>query len=577
MVNPFTTITSALAYAGGIEEYGSLRTIKVIKSNGDSYVFDLYELLISGDRTNDALLDAGDTILVQGTDNFIEIFGEVIRPAVYEYNEEKNLNELISLALGVNKLANLNTVGVIYWDRDTFSLKTKVQNISEKFDFDNALSVEVFKIGANDAKDVQVRGPINNPGYFGISEFNSLSKIVESLVFTSEVFPFVASLEQYNPNKFSKDLILFSLTDKSTYQDIALYPGAKINFLSISEFNFLNESGENTQGVKEILGESISNEIEEYALRINFKGQQSLFPIYGKFSTKSVIDFLGLKLDVQGLENISYSSPSKDFTEYGNYKSLSFDAEKFHTLTIQERNDELVDVVIGGEVFFPGSYKVGPKTTLAELVTIAGGIRSSANDGGLVFTRESVRQSQLDALENAKRDLNEYVINQIRLGNSVPEQLVSLLQIQVNEENLGRIAGNFKINSTNYNNFTLMNGDTIFIPTQKETVNILGEVLNANTVVYSKNFSMSDYIEFAGGLKASADKSDIYIIRENGLIEKGNINLFLGSSYSIMPGDTIIVPRDLQSINDLIPIIASITSVISNTAFLAASLNAISD
>ena len=577
LVNPFTTITSALAYAGGIEEYGSLRTIKVIKSNGDSYVFDLYELLISGDRTNDALLDAGDTILVQGTDNFIEIFGEVIRPAVYEYNEEKNLNELISLALGVNKLANLNTVGVIYWDRDTFSLKTKVQNISEKFDFDNALSVEVFKIGANDAKDVQVRGPINNPGYFGISEFNSLSKIVESLVFTSEVFPFVASLEQYNPNKFSKDLILFSLTDKSTYQDIALYPGAKINFLSISEFNFLNESGENTQGVKEILGESISNEIEEYALRINFKGQQSLFPIYGKFSTKSVINFLGLKLDVQGLENISYSSPSKDFTEYGNYKSLSFDAEKFHTLTIQERNDELVDVVIGGEVFFPGSYKVGPKTTLAELVTIAGGIRSSANDGGLVFTRESVRQSQLDALENAKRDLNEYVINQIRLGNSVPEQLVSLLQIQVNEENLGRIAGNFKINSTNYNNFTLMNGDTIFIPTQKETVNILGEVLNANTVVYSKNFSMSDYIEFAGGLKASADKSDIYIIRENGLIEKGNINLFLGSSYSIMPGDTIIVPRDLQSINDLIPIIASITSVISNTAFLAASLNAISD
>ena len=592
LVNPFTTITSALAYAGGIEEYGSLRTIKVMKSNGDSYVFDLYELLISGDRTNDALLDAGDTILVQGTDNFIEIFGEVIRPAVYEYNQEDSLNKLISLALGVNKLANLNTVGVVYWDSDNFSFKTKILNINEKFEFDNALSVEVFKTGANDAKDVRVRGPIKNPGYYRISEFDKLSQIVENIAFTSEIFPFVASLEQYNPKKFSKDLILFSLADKSTYQNITLYPGAKINFLSTSDFNFLNEVEETeseeteseeterveiTQGIEEILGESISNEMEEYALRINFKGEQSLFPVYGKFSIKSVINFLGLKLDDQGLENVSYSSPSNDFTEYGDYKSMSFDAEKFHTLTIQERNDELVDVQISGEVFFPGSYKVGPKTTLSELVTIAGGMRSSASDGGLILKRESVRQSQLEAVESAKRDLNEYVLSQIRLGNEVSEQFISLLQVQINEENLGRIGGNFQTNSTNYNNFTLVNGDTIFIPKQRETVAILGEVLNANTVVYSNNLTMTDYIQLAGGFKKSASKSEIYIIRENGLVEKGDTNLFTGSSYLIMPGDTIIVPRELQSVNDIVPIIASITSILSNTAFLAASINAIND
>ena len=53
LVNPFTTITSALAYAGGIMDYGSLRSIKVIKSNKYIYTFDLYDLLIYGNRSND--------------------------------------------------------------------------------------------------------------------------------------------------------------------------------------------------------------------------------------------------------------------------------------------------------------------------------------------------------------------------------------------------------------------------------------------------------------------------------------------------------------------------------------------
>ena len=78
LVNPFTTISSVLAYSGGIKEYGSLRNINVIKSNGERYTFDLYDLLIYGDRTNDRTVDAGDTILINGTANFVKIDGAVI-------------------------------------------------------------------------------------------------------------------------------------------------------------------------------------------------------------------------------------------------------------------------------------------------------------------------------------------------------------------------------------------------------------------------------------------------------------------------------------------------------------------
>ena len=44
LVNPFSTITSVLAYSGGISEIGSLRDIKLIRKNKEVYSFDLYDL-----------------------------------------------------------------------------------------------------------------------------------------------------------------------------------------------------------------------------------------------------------------------------------------------------------------------------------------------------------------------------------------------------------------------------------------------------------------------------------------------------------------------------------------------------
>ena len=101
LVNPFTTISNVLAYSGGIKEYGSIRNIEVIKPNGEKYSFDLYDLLIFGDRTNDKTLDAGDTVLVNGTSNFVDINGEVIRPGLYEYKQDESVDDLLKYALGL--------------------------------------------------------------------------------------------------------------------------------------------------------------------------------------------------------------------------------------------------------------------------------------------------------------------------------------------------------------------------------------------------------------------------------------------------------------------------------------------
>ena len=61
----------------------------MIRKNGDIFSFDLYDLLIKGDRSNDITIEAGDTILIDAANKFVSLQGEVIRPAIYEVKENK--------------------------------------------------------------------------------------------------------------------------------------------------------------------------------------------------------------------------------------------------------------------------------------------------------------------------------------------------------------------------------------------------------------------------------------------------------------------------------------------------------
>ena len=62
LVNPFSTISSALAYSGGISEIGTLRKIKLIRNSNEIFYFDLYKLLILGDRSQDITIEAAKVL-----------------------------------------------------------------------------------------------------------------------------------------------------------------------------------------------------------------------------------------------------------------------------------------------------------------------------------------------------------------------------------------------------------------------------------------------------------------------------------------------------------------------------------
>ena len=125
LVNPFSTITGALAYSGGISEIGSLRDIKLIRNNKEVFSFDLYDLLIKGNRSNDLTIEAGDTLLINAASQFVEITGAVKRPGIYEVLEGETINSLVDFALGFNQTANKSNISVSFLDLNEASIVKK--------------------------------------------------------------------------------------------------------------------------------------------------------------------------------------------------------------------------------------------------------------------------------------------------------------------------------------------------------------------------------------------------------------------------------------------------------------------
>jgi len=744
LVNPFTTISNALAYSGGVLDYGSLRNIELIKASGEIYSFDLYDLLIFGDRSSDRIIEAGDTIRINGTSNFIDINGEVIRPGIYEYKDDETIKNIIDYSLGLTGLANANKIGLTYADAESLRVLSK-EITSENLDIEKArgvLSLTAFGVSLSSDLGILVNGPLENSGYFKSSDYNSLAGLLKDLKFSDNVYPYMAVVEQFDFKNLIKKYHLFSLNDPDTYKDIKLLPNDGIRFFSLFNYgDFINsrlndetkaamrdstlsisyedkiysfpvtgrysiksfadligiekenidtnrilisgtttikESNDLTDVIKMTenqriqlfkksklqvsgpakirgtfdmandyyLGELLANisfdqsvypflgivenfdaknlkpsselfslsdkdthniridnnsrifflsrdnynnissqnltqrskdVIEDYLLRINYREQSIDFPVFGNFTVEDVVNYLGLDMNDIEANQTTYVQPLSDVTIVGSYKDLNLVSEKYHSLSFRFKNSDLITVSLSGEVELPGTYTLTPSSTLSDLYKLTGEFKETANLDAIVFTRERVRASQVRALQDARKRLEEYIVNNIQSGNeSINASLIPFLEQNILSSDLGRIGGNFKPNTPFANDFLLESGDTIFIARKSLEVTVIGEVLNPNTVLFDKRKSLSEYVQLAGGYKQYANKADVYVIRSNGLIEKKNKNFFLGTT-NIQPGDVIVVPRDIGVNNDLLPIITSVTSVISNMAFAAASLNAIQD
>ena len=131
-----------MAYSGGISEIGTLRDIKLIR-NSTVHSFDLYNLLIKGDRSKDITIEAGDTILINAASQFLEISGEVRRQGTYEILPGETIEDAIEFSLGFTEKANKSNISLSILDLDSSSIVIKT-TADTNFDLTNVFALNVL-------------------------------------------------------------------------------------------------------------------------------------------------------------------------------------------------------------------------------------------------------------------------------------------------------------------------------------------------------------------------------------------------------------------------------------------------
>ncbi|MFL2485709.1 MAG: hypothetical protein ACJ0GO_00030, partial [Gammaproteobacteria bacterium] len=95
----------------------------------------------------------------------------------------------------------------------------------------NGLSkIEVFPLGVGSNLDISVTGPVSEPGNYDFKLYKDLKTLIDDLSFTNDLYPFLGIVEQFDKVKLKSEQHIFSIKDKTTYENIKLYEGAKVVF-----------------------------------------------------------------------------------------------------------------------------------------------------------------------------------------------------------------------------------------------------------------------------------------------------------------------------------------------------------
>jgi len=604
-VSGLSTMTNALFVSGGVKKIGSLRNIE-LKRNGKLVgVLDLYSLLLHGDTSADQRLMPGDVIFIPPIGNTVSVYGAVHRPAIYELKNENTVEQGIDIAGGLlpdadGKSAQLERI-------KPFQLRQMVNidltsNAGRSADLANGDKLRIPAIRPTLENSVELKGYVFRPGKFQFHAGLRLSDILPSF---DELRPtadrhYIMIRREVPPEEkvevISADLER-ALHDRGSKADPPLHARDQI-------FVF------NLAASRERVVEPVIRDLElqaspdQPAQVVSIDGQVKS---PGKYPLEPTMHVSDLIRAGGSLDDSAYAGDA-ELTRYeivnGNVRQTALlqvnlaairrgDAAADFALLpydklvikITPQWQELGDIVVQGEVRFPGTYPIHRGETLSSVLARAGGFTDTAFIDGSIFLREELKKREKDQLEvfvdRMQRDLAALSLETISLsaatsnaagaasaaqGLTIGNQLVAQLR---QSKPVGRLVIDLNrvVSGRRSDDVIVRDGDRLLVPKTTQEITILGEVESPTSHVFHAGLTRDDYIQKSGGTTERADKKRIYIIRANGDVVSGQRSGWFRRSQSIeiRPGDTIIVPLDTERIRSL-PLWQSVTTIIYNLA-----------
>jgi len=218
-------------------------------------------------------------------------------------------------------------------------------------------------------------------------------------------------------------------------------------------------------------------------------------------------------------------------------------------------------IELNGEVRYPGQYTIRNGETLRDVIQRAGGLTENAFPEGAVFTREKLRQLEAQRLQEAEERLQGDLLGVQLEGDDIggqgaerTQQVEDLLKDVQSARPVGRMVINLAdvVSSDEYQPIRLQDGDRLTVPTIPQAVSVFGEVQFPTSHLHSEGLTVDDYMERSGGPTRQADEDRVYVVKADGSVMlPEESRWFGGRSQQLAPGDTIIVPIDVDRLNQL--------------------------
>lgn len=502
-VSSTSTLLNALFASGGPSQQGTLRRVELKRDGKLVGSFDLYALLLNGDKRADLRLQAGDVIHIPSVGERVAIAGPVKVPAIYELNRNETLSDLMKWAGGLTTTASSLQASL---ER----IVNRESRIVDQVDLKRAAGLNL-----SDGDIVQI--------YPMVPRYENMVSIRGSIGLAQRL--------RWKPGMTVKDLI----------------PSRQM-LLTPAYWNRIN----NAVDARSLGGTNLRYELKnDEATEINWDYAviERIRP--DDFGTELITFNLGKAIAGDAANNLKLQSG--DAISIFSKNDVRVPAEK-RTRYVR----------VEGELAVPGVYSVQPGETLRQLLARAGGLSRNAYLYGAVFTRASIRDEQQkmlnEAVDRYEREVEAAAAAKLADVSLKENVAATQAELQRNRQRVkemrnvkapGRVAfefDSFKVALKNVPDIELEDGDNLFIPRQPATITVFGAVNSPSAYIYSAYKNVGDYVNGAGGYNRLADKEGVYVLRANGTAYGTNSTGWFSTiaGYRPAPGDAIVVPEQLE-------------------------------
>lgn len=560
-LSAFSTVFHALYRAGGINDIGTLRNVKVYRNGKLITVVDIYEYILNGRLAGNVRLQDGDVVQVGPYDCLVGVTGNVKRPMFYEMRKNESVATLLKYAGGFTGDAYKKAVRLVRQTGERYSVFNVDEFDMSSFKVDDGDAVTVDGMLNRYENMVEVKGAIFRPGQYRLGgEVTSVRGLIERAEgVTEDAFTAHAVLHRMKADR-SLEVVSVDVQGilAGTVPDIPLKNEDVLFIPTQAELR--------SERTYTITGEVMSPGTYEYA--DNTSVEDLIMQAGGLTDAASTA-----KVDVsRRIRDPKATTTTREIAQTFSFAlkdgfvvdgTKGFILQPYDVVHVRRSPGYVTpqNVTIKGEVNFPGVQTMNMKNMrLSYVLEMAGGVTENAYLRGARLVRVKTQEEKertKDVLNALKRSLSErdsVAIESLDLENTY------VVGIELDKAMADK-GGEYDI--------ILREGDVITVPEYNATVKVSGDVMFPNTVSFVGDKGYKWYVNKAGGFGLRAKKRKTFVVYTNGTVAQ------VGHGAKIEPGCEIVVPskRKREGLNfgqmlaagtsmaSLAAVIASIVSI----------------